>query len=113
MKKKVKHLAMIQIGYQFRSKIQPDPNGTHSVIQIKNFDDDDRLDLDNLDRVTIDKTADKYLVQQGDVLFLSRGHRNFAYAITSPLHETIAASYFFYHSRRQEYDYPGIFCLVY
>lgn len=95
MYKKVKHLATIQIGYQFRSKIQPDSNGTHRVIQIKNFDDDDKLDFKNLDRVVIDKTPDKYIVQQGDVLFLSRGPRNFAYAIATPVQETIAASYFF------------------
>jgi len=95
MKKKITEIAGIQLGYQFRKKIEPADNGTNWVIQIRDFDENHVLLRDNLSCVRIDTPADKYLIRKGDVLFLSRGHRNWAAAIVDDLEATVAVSHFF------------------
>lgn len=95
MKQKIKEIADIQIGYQFRGKIEADPKGTHKVIQIRDFDAQQNLLVDGLYKVTPKYDAERYLVDKGDVLFLARGHRNYAIPLKNSLENTIAASYFF------------------
>jgi hypothetical protein len=95
MKQKIKDFAEIQMGYQFRGKVEPDPMGTHRVIQIRDFDDDLNLRVTGLYAVTPKGDATRYVATEGDVLFLSRGHRNYAIPIRDNLENTIAASYFF------------------
>ncbi|OPY79880.1 MAG: Type I restriction modification DNA specificity domain protein [Syntrophorhabdus sp. PtaU1.Bin058] len=95
MKQKIKDIADIQIGYQFRGKVETDPQGTHKVIQIRDFDEQFSLNKENLQTVRLKGDADRYLVNKNDVLFLSRGHRNYAIPITVQLNDTVAASYFF------------------
>src|SRR5207247_1461854 len=95
MKRVLKDVAEIRTGYPFRAKVEPVPQGSHAVIQIKDFDPDRRLLTEGLDRVQFTKPVDKHLVREGDVLFLSRGHRPFASAVPAGLPATVAASYFF------------------
>lgn len=95
MKRKITDIADIQIGYQFRKKIEPVEDGTHWLVQIRDFDKDLVLHKDGLLRVYIDKPVEPYLIRKGDVLFLSRGHRNWAAAITDDLKDTITVSHFF------------------
>lgn len=95
MKRKIKDIADIRIGYQFRRKIRTEPEGTHAIIQMRDFDDNKNLNYRELSWVKLAELPDKYLVEKDDVLFLSRGHSNFAYSITDQLESTIAASYFF------------------
>lgn len=95
MKKKITEIADIQLGYQFRKKIEPADDGTHWVIQIRDFDEHHVLLKQHLSCVRIDTPVDKYLICKGDVLFLSRGHRNWAVAIVDDLESTVAASHFF------------------
>lgn len=95
MKKNITEIADIQLGYQFRKKIEPAEDGTIRVIQIRDFDENHILNKENISRVRIDKPMEQYLIQKGDVLFLSRGHRNWAAPIDDELQDTIAASHFF------------------
>ncbi len=95
MKLKIKDIADIKIGYQFRKKIKTEPDGSHAIIQMRDFDENKNLNYKELSWVKLAELPDKYLVGKDDVLFLSRGHSNFAYPITDPLESTIAASYFF------------------
>ncbi len=95
MKTTITNIADIQLGYQFRKKIEPVEDGTHWVVQIRDFDQDLALQKDGLLRVYIDKPADSFLINKGDVLFLSRGQRNWAVAITDDLKDTITVSHFF------------------
>lgn len=92
---KLRDIAKIQIGYQFRAKVENTPDGDLHVIQIKDIDDDNLLNTEDLYKVKIDKFSEKYLVDKGDILFLSRGTRNFATPINVHLHNTIAISYFY------------------
>lgn len=92
---RIDKIADIQVGFQFRERVQPDPDGRIGVIQIKDIPDRRRLTTDTIDRLTLDKPHETYLVRRGDVLFLSRGHKQFALAIDDDLRDTIASGYFY------------------
>ncbi len=95
MQQKIKDIAEIQIGYQFRKRIEPEIDGSHKVIQIRDIDENQSLNQEGLCRVTIDQLSEKYLVHKNDILFLARGHRNFAIPLMDSMEKTIAASHFF------------------
>ena len=80
MKTKISDIADIQVGYQFRKRLHPQPDGSHCVIQAADIDEADghRLLVRQLVRLTPDRDAAKWEVSDGDVIFLSRGRRNFA-----------------------------------
>jgi len=106
MKKKIKDIAEIQIGYQFRGRIETVPKGTHKVIQIRDFDEFQNLRVTDLYKVTLKYDAERYIVNKGNILFLARGHRNYAIPIKESLVDTIAASYFFILRLRNENILP-------
>jgi len=95
LKTVLRQLAQVQIGYQARHRIEPDPRGVCQVIQIKDLDDQGTLHTEGLYRITPESNHVRYQVNQGDVLFLSRGNRNFATPVNVSLGNTIAAGYFF------------------
>ena len=92
---RIGEIANIQTGYQFREKVEADPGGNIGVLQIKDIPDRRRLMPQTIDRVTFDKPYAAYVVFRGDVLFLSRGHKQFAVAIEHDLGDTIASGYFY------------------
>ncbi len=93
--RRLSDIASIRAGYQFRGKVEPDPDGNVAVVQIKDIEDRRRLNTSSLARVAFDRPVEQYIVGRGDVLFLSRGHRQFATAIDADLRDTIAAGYFY------------------
>src|SRR3990172_10295176 len=96
MKAMLKRLARVQIGYQQWGRIVPDPKGVCQIIQIKDLDDQCALRTEGFYRITPEgANHERYQVNQGDVLFLSRGNRNSATAVDVNLQNTIAAGYFF------------------
>jgi hypothetical protein len=96
MKIVLKRLVQIQIGYQPRCRIEPNPKGVCQIIQIKDLDDQGSLRTEGLHRLTLEASNHaRYQVNQGDVLFLSRGNRNLAMPVEVSLENTIAAGYFF------------------
>jgi hypothetical protein len=95
MKRVLKDIAAIRSGYPFRGKVEAVPRGTHAVIQIKDVDPDRRLAVEGIDQVRFAKPVDTHLLREGDVLFLSRGHRPFAAVVPGGLPPAVAASYFF------------------
>lgn len=92
---RLKDIAEIRSGYQFRGKIKPDLAGDVRVIQIKDFDGDRQLQTDEVERIAFGRNSEAYRVEPGDVLFLARGHRLFAAAINEPPEDAIATGYFF------------------
>ena len=94
MKKRLRDIAEIRIGYQFRGKVTPDPTSDVRVVQIKDIDSDLRVRVSDLTTVRIDK-PEPYLTQAGDVLFLNRGHRLYAVVVPELEPNTIATGYFF------------------
>lgn len=95
MRKKLKQIADIRTGYQFRGKIAPDPEGLYPVIQIRDFDENGHLQKDGLIRTNLGGDVRKHLVYKDDVLFLSRGQKNNAVLLSDTFDNTVVASYFF------------------
>ena len=104
---KLKDLAEIQIGYQFRSRVDTVSDGNYRVVQIKDIDSVGKRSTKDLSRIMMKRPVEKYLIDEGDVLFLARGHRNFAIPILDDLHDVIAPGYFFILRPRQELVHPG------
>ena len=92
---KIEDLASVQTGYQFRGKVQPEIQGSHAVIQVKDLNPHGLGNPETLVRITPKGDANRYAVNRGDVLFLSRGKRNVSLPITKTYANTIATSYFF------------------
>ncbi|MCE5322422.1 restriction endonuclease subunit S [bacterium] len=95
MRKTVSELADVQIGYQSRGSIHPDPRGTHKVIQLKDIGNDYKLDTSDLYKIIPEREPDRYLVTCGDVLFLSRGRYHVSVVIDEQLSDTIAVGTFY------------------
>lgn len=91
----LKDIAAIRSGYLFRGKIEPDASGRYQVIQIGDIMPDARLSAKPLVRVSLPDVKSTQILEQGDVLFISRGPRKQAVAITGQMENAIATSQFF------------------
>lgn len=90
-------IATIQQGLQFRRGLDELLPGTCRLIQIRDFDEQGELRADwesGLFRFDPPSSIDRYLLEAGDVLFLARGLRNFAWAVPAPMPEVVAVGYF-------------------
>jgi restriction endonuclease S subunit len=105
MKKRLRDIAEIRTGYQFRGKVSGDDDANVVVIQIKDIDDRLNIHANDLIPVKMNK-PELYLVSQGDVLFLSRGHRQYAAVVREPIQNTIATGYFFILTPRMKLVRP-------
>lgn len=95
MKTTIEDIADIRVGYQPKSRAEHDADGTHRLIQIKDFWEDGTIDYDNLVWVVPDRNPQRYQVQNGDVLFSARGKYNTAHALTGVPPQTLAGGNFF------------------
>ena len=82
-------------GYSFRRKVEHDPNGDVSVIQMKDLEDNYSRITNNLTRIDVASVPPKYFLQKGDVLFISKGANNYAVVYDLDLVKAVAASAFF------------------
>jgi len=69
-------LAEIQMGYPFRSRLERDPGGGVTVIQMKDIDEDNVLQPEGAVRVSLPTAKSHHLLRAGDLLFRSRGQSN-------------------------------------
>lgn len=80
---KLEAIADVRSGYPFRSRIDPNPDGTIQVIQMRNliykeidFRDVVKIKMSSLDR--------RHLLKPGDILFQSRGmSKNFNFVLVT------------------------------
>ncbi len=73
MKTKIKNLATVQVGYSFRSRLEPTKNGKVAVIQMKDLSNNNTVNCNNLTRINIETIKKHHLAQKGDLIFRSRG----------------------------------------
>lgn len=69
-------LAEIQMGYSFRSRLEHDPEGDVTVIQMKDIDEANLLHAEDAIRVGLPRGKTHHLLRSGDLLFRSRGRSN-------------------------------------
>ena len=96
MKTTIGKIVEIQIGYQAKGRIVPEPASRFRILQLKDFDGG-RLasDLNQLTPMTPERSPDSYRVDEADVLFACRGPHNFAFHITLPLEWVLATNAFY------------------
>lgn len=73
VKVKLKKLATVQMGYSFRSRLEASADGDVAVIQMKDLMDDNTVYCDGLTKIDMGGVKEHHLVQEGDLIFRSRG----------------------------------------
>jgi restriction endonuclease S subunit len=91
----LKDIATIRSGYLFRERIKPDASGQYRVVQVGDVATDDGFSYSSLVRVSLPDVKRSQVLEKGDVLFISRGPRKLAIALTWSIENTIATSQFF------------------
>ncbi len=93
--KRIAEIASVSSGYHFRGGVNHVADGRYAVIQAKDVDDSLHFDRERLVRVNLEADPERYLVRQGDVVFLSRGVRPWALPIVEPVGDTVVPSSFY------------------
>ena len=89
-------LTRIRAGYQSRKAVRHDPGGSHALLQLRDFDDERReIAVERMARIVPGSIAKEQVLRDGDVVFLAKGARNFAFVPTGLPEPALVASYFF------------------
>lgn len=89
-------IAAISTGYQSRKAVENESLGTHFMLQIRDFNPGrTQINADGMIRFTPSPSSRDEPLQPDDVVFLSRGQKNFAFALPELPSPTLAGSYFF------------------
>ena len=86
------YISEIQVGYQSREGIRAYPDGSHFLLQARDFNTLHQVDWSNLTRFTPAGSTTKSEIQPGDVLFLAKGQENFACPINCVTNHVLAAN---------------------
>lgn len=90
-------LCTVQQGLQLRNGLDDLRPGSYFLIQTRDFDKDDDLNSDwssTLFRFDPSTPVQRYLLQAGDVLFLTKGFRNFAWTVPPDMPNLVPAGMF-------------------
>jgi len=103
-------ISEIQVGYQSREGIRAQSNGSHFLLQARDFDNLHQVDWSNLTRFTPAGSTTKSEIQPGDVLFLAKGQDNFACPVNSVTNLVLAANSFYIVRLDQGMILPELLC---
>lgn len=91
----LEEISNIKAGYGFRGKISEDEDGTASVIQIRDVDDDGSIQWDKLIRTHLPSEKPQHFLKENDIIFTARGPRNVASLIDANHPNTVCSPHFF------------------
>lgn len=91
----LKRVAKLFAGHPFRGRIEHDPEGTISVVQLKNVDPVLGVNEKRLPKVVPTGRRRPTFLEEGDILFVNRGMRFFGALVDKPLEKAVAAPHFF------------------
>ena len=92
MLKTLKDIARVQMGLAFRSRIEPEADGTVAVIQMRDLTEDNKLSHRNLITIKMDKLSDRHLVKRRDLIFRSRRQTTTAAIIDTKIGPAVVAA---------------------
>jgi hypothetical protein len=97
MKRKLKKMARISLGYQTRKGVEECPDGSHYLLQIRDFNKArTSVTMQEMMRISPPGMDPDSHLREGDVLFLAKGQKNFSWCVGQlPDLPILAASYFF------------------
>ena len=103
----ISDFATVGTGLLSRTGIEPTPEGSHFLLQIRDFRQDRQsFDKETVVRISPDNFRKEQELEPGDVLFLAKGANNFGFAVKDLPGPTLAASYFFVIHPRPEVVLP-------
>jgi len=73
LKVALQHIALVQMGYSFRTRLESVDSGNVAVIQMKDLTEQNRVDCGALTRIDMENPKAHHLVRLGDLVFRSRG----------------------------------------
>ncbi len=94
-KYKLKEIAEIKTGFQFRSRVQPVKDGNAYAVQIKDVFPGQPIDVGRLVRTQVDRLGPDSLLRPGQILFRARGGTYMACCYTGDVPNLLPASQFF------------------
>lgn len=86
------NLAQVRAGYTFRHSLKGASQGNTAVIQTKDATPQALAQSSTLARVDLPKPSPDYLLQEGDLIFRSRGLLHQALALPGPVARTVCAA---------------------
>jgi len=95
MKKVLREIADIQIGYQLPGRIPHDSAAACRIIRMRDIDDAGCLCAEKMAWFTPQRDTDRYVVRDGDVVFQARGNRNLAFVLRDVPAATLASNHFY------------------
>jgi restriction endonuclease S subunit len=104
MKSILQDISEIRAGYSFRGGIVPAPDGTYSVVQIKDLGEGAFLTAKDFIRTNLTDVNSNHLLQPGEVLFAARGVRKQAVVVDEVAPNTIFGSQLFVCEPEQGID---------
>jgi len=88
-------IASVEAGYPLRSSSRGLIAGDCALLQLRHVQPGGGLDWAAVPKVALPSKRSIRYLESGDVLFASRGTRNFAYAISNISHKAVAAPEFY------------------
>ena len=92
MLKTLKDIARVQMGLSFRSRIEPEADGTIAVIQMRDLTEDNKLSQRKLITVKMNGLNGRHLVKRNDLIFRSRGQTTTAAIVDTEIGSAIVAA---------------------
>ena len=108
---KLKELVTIQAGYQFRGRVENDPDGDGYLVQLKDITDGGQFhSSSDLTCINTEEIGDQYKLRDGDLLIPNRGRYSFAAIVVEPEETTVAAGHFYILRTDPDQLIPGFLC---
>lgn len=92
MKIKLKNIASVQMGYSFRSRLEPDQKGNIAVIQMKDLTEDNLVNHRDLVLIELTDFKGHHKVEPNDLVFRSRGQTNTAALVDLNIGSSVIAA---------------------
>lgn len=93
MRVQLGEIADVQIGYQMTGRAEPDPEGTHLLVQTADLTDSRNVAWDRLSVIAPRRRdVGRQELLDGDVLFLAKGSRRVAVVVRQPPSRCMAVS---------------------
>jgi len=106
MKKTLRGVADIQIGYQLPGRVPHDSAAAYRIIRMRDINDAGRLCTEKMAWFTPQRDAARYAVRDGDVVFQARGSRNKAFVLRDVPTATLASNHFYIVRMRSDAVLP-------
>ena len=88
-------VAAIAAGYPLRGSVDELASGDVAIVQMRNVDADGGVNWDEVQRIALPSKRPPAFLAVGDIIFTTRGSRNFALALDAVVGEAVCSPHFF------------------